>query len=309
MRRISAFCGLLILTGIHPAVTRASTLSDALPPHAHLLGSVAIPGTGGAIAVAYDASGPRVGIVRSVSGRERLTWSLALAVPVTDLSATGKTGLFDGIGGGASGTTEFFAYSLRGKVPVSAIAGHPKGIVESTDGVQLTRDGFIVRRRDHAHQGSVAYAFISTYRLRGRSYVRVGRVLAPDYRAGKRPRPSATVVTPAGDTILLRLTVASTEPQRETGLMYVRRLDPDSGMIFVWPTLTLESFWMENTYIPLTVAFLSPDGTIQQLLDMQPLTAILHTPALPYQYAIEVNQGFFAAHGIRTGDRLTLDLS
>jgi uncharacterized membrane protein (UPF0127 family) len=66
---------------------------------------------------------------------------------------------------------------------------------------------------------------------------------------------------------------------------------------------------MENTLIPLTVAFLAPDGTIQEMQDMAPQTTDLHTPSQPYQYAIEVNQGYFARYGIRAGDRVKLTLT
>ena len=106
-----------------------------------------------------------------------------------------------------------------------------------------------------------------------------------------------------------RLEVADTEQARDTGLMNRMSLDPDSGMIFVWNAPVLESFWMENTYIPLTVAFVAPDGTIEEMQDMKPLSTDLHTPSRPYQYAIEVNQGFFARYGIQAGDRVALQLT
>jgi uncharacterized membrane protein (UPF0127 family) len=89
--------------------------------------------------------------------------------------------------------------------------------------------------------------------------------------------------------------------------MYRKSLDPDSGMLFVWDGGPVhEAFWMENTYIPLTVAFMDAEGRILEMQDMEPLTTTYHMPQLPYQLALEVNKGFFASHGIRVGDRIEL---
>jgi len=104
------------------------------------------------------------------------------------------------------------------------------------------------------------------------------------------------------------LQVAGTEQQRETGLMNITNLDGDSGMIFVWPAPVLESFWMKDTNVALTIAFLSADGVIQETHDMAPLSLDLHTPKQPYSYAIEVNAGFFSAAAIRVGDKAQLRL-
>jgi len=80
-------------------------------------------------------------------------------------------------------------------------------------------------------------------------------------------------------------------------------------MIFIWDQPVQIGFWMENTYIPLSIAFLAPDGTIQEIDDMQPQTTNLHTPKQMYEYAVEVNQGYFQDNGIQVGDRFALNLS
>lgn len=175
-------------------------------------------------------------------------------------------------------------------------------------GVHLFHDGFRVQVSDAAHTGSVRYRIASLYHWKSNAYRRWKQYREPDYSSGTLPVPSALFKTAAGDRVLLRLQVASTEQQRETGLMNIANLDIDSGMIFVWPAPVLESFWMKDTNVALTVAFLSADGVIQETQDMTPLSLDLHTPKQPYSYAIEVKAGFFAAAAIRVGDKAQLHL-
>ena len=68
---------------------------------------------------------------------------------------------------------------------------------------------------------------------------------------------------------------------------------------------THSSFWMRNTLIPLSIAWFTRDGIIVDIQDMQPQTDDLHTPKAPHWYALEVNQGFFAQHGVQPGDKVT----
>jgi uncharacterized membrane protein (UPF0127 family) len=139
-------------------------------------------------------------------------------------------------------------------------------------------------------------------------YRRSALVHVPDYAPTAYPRPNGTVHTRSGDIVLVRLEIAATAQQQETGLMYRKSLDADSGMIFVFDRPVQDSFWMENTYIPLTVAFLDANGRIMETQDMAPLTTTGHTPSAPYMYALEVNQGFLAGHGIEVGDQIQLHL-
>lgn len=64
---------------------------------------------------------------------------------------------------------------------------------------------------------------------------------------------------------------------------------------------------MKNTYIPLSIAFVSKDGTIEDIQEMQPLTTELHAPPAPYIYAIEANQGYFSSKGLKTGDQVNFE--
>jgi uncharacterized membrane protein (UPF0127 family) len=282
----------------------------ALPPGTHATARVALPGFAGTYAAAFTSQTSYVGVVRVIAGKATLLWQVRLPGPASLIQAPGPRGLFRGVAHGhRRSSATLFAYRFTGSTVTSAIAGSSSGQVTGNEGVGLARDAFTIRRRDASHEGSVRYRLVTRFSWTGRLYRRSETVRVPDYPPNRLPAPSATVRTSSGDVILIRLEVADTEQQRETGLMNRHSLDRDSGMIFVWPDLTQDDFWMENTYIPLSIAFLSPSGVIQEIQDMEPLTTVHHHAAVAYQYAIEANQGFFAANGIRTGDRFTLDLS
>ena len=103
----------------------------------------------------------------------------------------------------------------------------------------------------------------------------------------------------------LRVELALTDAQREQGLMYREKLGANDGMLFVFDDAEYQSMWMKNTLIPLSVAFLAPDGTLLNVEDMEPQTLDPHMSAGPSLYAIETNKGWFAAHGVKPGDKVT----
>ncbi|HWQ13781.1 MAG TPA: DUF192 domain-containing protein, partial [Roseiflexaceae bacterium] len=119
--------------------------------------------------------------------------------------------------------------------------------------------------------------------------------------------PEATVVPDAEISGVvgqhtLRLQVVATPETRARGLMFYRSLPEDAGMLFVFPADGQHAFWMRNTFIPLSVAFLDAEGRILNIADMQPLDEqTFHQAAGPARYALEVNQGWFAARGIGPG--------
>jgi len=106
----------------------------------------------------------------------------------------------------------------------------------------------------------------------------------------------------AGITVRLVTQIADTSAERGTGLMNRECLPEDSGMIFAFPADTTTAFFMENTLIPLSIAFIQADGKIVHIEDMQPETTTNHISPAPYRYAIEVSQGWFAENGIDVGD-------
>ena len=102
----------------------------------------------------------------------------------------------------------------------------------------------------------------------------------------------------------IRAQVAVTPDQRATGLMFRREMPTNEGMLFVFEQPSLQCFWMKNTLLPLSIAFLADDGTIVNLADMQPQSLDGHCSSKPVRYALEMNRGWFAARGIKPGMRL-----
>jgi uncharacterized membrane protein (UPF0127 family) len=99
--------------------------------------------------------------------------------------------------------------------------------------------------------------------------------------------------------------VASTPATRETGLMNRFSLQPDHGMLFVFEAPQPLAFWMKNTYIPLSIAFVDRNGRILNIEDMRPQDESTHWSKGEALYAIEMRQGWFAAKGIAAGDVVT----
>ena len=102
----------------------------------------------------------------------------------------------------------------------------------------------------------------------------------------------------------LTVEVVDTPEKRATGLMNRFSLQPDHGMLFVFDQPQPLAFWMKNTYIPLSIAFLDADGTILNIEDMQPQDVSTHWSRGPALYAIEMRQGWFAGKGIGPGAKV-----
>lgn len=109
------------------------------------------------------------------------------------------------------------------------------------------------------------------------------------------------------EQIRLNVEIAATPEERQIGLMNRETLDPDSGMIFVFDKERAVSFWMKNTLIPLSIAYINKSGTILEIYDMTPLSLEpVKSKRSSILYALEVNQGYFTRNGISEGD--TIDL-
>jgi len=98
--------------------------------------------------------------------------------------------------------------------------------------------------------------------------------------------------------------LAHTPDQREIGLMYRAEMPQHEGMLFAFEQPSVQCFWMKNTLLPLTAAFVADDGTIVNLADMKPQTTNAHCSAKPVRYVLEMNQGWFAKRGIKAGSKL-----
>ncbi len=121
-----------------------------------------------------------------------------------------------------------------------------------------------------------------------------------------RALPSLVITPTQGSAVRLYIEIADTPIRQERGLMNRTAMAEDQGMIFVFPEATTVSFWMHDTLLPLSIAFIDANRRIVDLQDMQPLDETLHSSAQPYVYALEVNQGYFHRHGITVGDAVGL---
>ncbi len=104
----------------------------------------------------------------------------------------------------------------------------------------------------------------------------------------------------------IRVEVARTPLQRERGLMHRRSLPEDEGMLFVFDRPVRHAFWMKNTRIPLSLAFLGPSGRIIEIQEMTPFDTTLHLPLAEYSCALEMNRGWFERNRIGVGDSIGL---
>jgi uncharacterized protein len=99
--------------------------------------------------------------------------------------------------------------------------------------------------------------------------------------------------------------LAQTPEQRQTGLMWRKDMPLHEGMLFIFEQPSQQCFWMKNTLLPLTAAFVADDGTIVNLEDMKPQTTEPHCSTKPVRYVLEMNKGWFAKKGIKAGSKLS----
>jgi uncharacterized membrane protein (UPF0127 family) len=99
--------------------------------------------------------------------------------------------------------------------------------------------------------------------------------------------------------------LAITPEQHAIGLMYRKDMAQHEGMLFIFPVASQQCFWMKNTFLPLTAAFVADDGTIVNMEDMKPQTTESHCSTKPVRFVLEMNQGWFAKKGIKPGAKLS----
>lgn len=132
----------------------------------------------------------------------------------------------------------------------------------------------------------------------------LGAALCATAWASDRPQLDLPRLTLHAGMHLIQAQVASTPEQRTIGLMHRRDMPVNEGMLFVFEQPAQQCFWMKNTLIPLTAAFIADDGTIVNLADMKPQTLDGHCSQAPVRYVLEMNQGWFARRGIKPGFQL-----
>lgn len=102
--------------------------------------------------------------------------------------------------------------------------------------------------------------------------------------------------------ISLYAELAQTDEDRARGLMYRQQLEKDHGMLFVFEQELPVCFWMKNTPLPLSIAFITQQGVISNIEHMQPFSTESHCPVVPIKYALEMEQGWFEQQQIQAGD-------
>jgi uncharacterized membrane protein (UPF0127 family) len=123
----------------------------------------------------------------------------------------------------------------------------------------------------------------------------------PPAHAQDGPQPKLQTVELTAGMHVIHTELAVTPSQQQTGMMFRRGMGSNDGMLFVNDDLGVRCFWMRNTLIPLSIAFLAEDGTIVNIEDMAPKSDDSHCSAKPVRYALEVPQGWFAKRGMKPG--------
>ena len=129
-------------------------------------------------------------------------------------------------------------------------------------------------------------------------------------RAQQRyPQPKLPTVRIEAGIHVIRAELADTIETRMLGLMGRESLGPNEGMLFVFEQKAVHCFWMRNTPLPLSIAFLDDDGGIVNIEQMAPRSDESHCPSRAVRFALEMEQGWFAKRGLQEGARLTLPAS
>ncbi len=133
-------------------------------------------------------------------------------------------------------------------------------------------------------------------------------VVATSLLASAQTTPSPQMLLPRtqlrAGMHLLDVQLAQTPQERQIGLMFRKEMPQHEGMLFVFEQPATQCFWMRNTLLPLTAAFVADDGTIVNLADMKPQTDDSHCSTKPVRFVLEMNQGWFAKRNIQSGYKL-----
>ena len=132
----------------------------------------------------------------------------------------------------------------------------------------------------------------------------LGAWLAFGLQAQTGPQPKLPTTPISAGMHVIQAEVAQSPEQQMVGMMFRRQMGTNEGMLFVNPEFAVRCFWMRNTLLPLSIAFIADDGTIVNLADMAPQSDQSHCSAKPVRFALEMNQGWFAKRGIAAGFKL-----
>ncbi|WP_291214077.1 DUF192 domain-containing protein [Hydrogenophaga sp.] len=123
--------------------------------------------------------------------------------------------------------------------------------------------------------------------------------------AQESPQLQLPRVTLSAGMHLINAQVASTPQERAIGLMFRKEMPVNEGMLFAFEQASEQCFWMKNTLLPLTAAFVADDGSIVNLADMQPQSLESHCSTRPVRFVLEMNKGWFDKRGLKAGSKLS----
>jgi uncharacterized membrane protein (UPF0127 family) len=123
-------------------------------------------------------------------------------------------------------------------------------------------------------------------------------------QAQDRAQPKLPTTTITAGMHVIQAELATTLPQQMTGMMWRTEMGANEGMLFVYEQSDTRCFWMRNTLIPLSIAFIADDGTIVNIAEMKPRDESTHCSAKPVRFALEMNKGWFDKRGLKPGFRL-----
>lgn len=130
-------------------------------------------------------------------------------------------------------------------------------------------------------------------------------VLAASAAVGQDRQDKLPTIALNAGMYLIHAEVAQTPGQRSIGLMNRPTMGGNDGMLFVFEEPGQQCFWMKNTLLPLSIAFIADDGTVVNVEDMKPQTTDSHCSRKEVRYALEMNQGWFAKRGVKAGSKLS----
>lgn len=147
-----------------------------------------------------------------------------------------------------------------------------------------------------------ALAVRSPVRLLAAAWLALG--LAASAAAQTGPQPKLPTIELTAGMHVIQAEVARTSEQQMVGMMFRTQMGTNEAMLFVNDSKEVRCFWMRNTLIPLSIAFIADDGTVVNIADMAPRSEASHCSAQPVRFALEMNQGWFAKRGIAAGSKL-----
>ena len=137
-----------------------------------------------------------------------------------------------------------------------------------------------------------------------RALVLLGVFVAAASAAQTGPQPTLPTTRLTAGMHVITAELAATPQSRTIGMMFRQSVAPNHGMLFLFEDKGQQCFWMRNTPLPLSIAFIADDGTILQIADMAPKSEALHCSQEPVRYALEMEQGWYAKKGASTGTKI-----